>query len=359
MGSGLLALLCCSAMLGLSGCWDAKDVDNSLIVGAVGLQHKSKEALRVWLRFPLPTAAEGNAKSDFFVMNEEGSTVPDALYKIQYKIPKALDASSTRALLLDEKLANTGLSPYLEFAIRERSIPLDVVVAIVRGDMGRIFESPNPTGELSGIYTKLFFEPYAGGMARKNKTMLWEIYSKFYNPFHANLIPLLKEGKQNSFEFAGNIMFLKDKIVGELNLDESLVYELFTHKLHDSEVELLDRADFRIVHNHTRIRSAFKNGKPFIQIDCNLATTLIDSSHTKQRDTSQILAELEAHLNADAKSLIAKTQNARADVFGFGNKFRGSLQPSQYQQWPDMYQTATIEYRFHIKLRNTGLEFLD
>jgi spore germination protein len=359
IGKRLFAVCCCLPLIFVSGCWDSRDVDNRLIVGAIGLELSTNDSLRVWLRFPLPKATLEKTKKDFFVMSQDGFTVPDALYKVRYKLPKALDASSTRALLIDEKLAKTGLTPYLEFAIRERSVPLDVVVAVVRGKMERIFTSPNPTGDLSGIYTKLFFEPYAGGMPRKNKTMLWQIYSKFYNPFHANLIPLLKEGEQNSFDFAGNVIFRGDKIVGELNKDESLVYQMFTHRFHDSEVELMNRADIRIVHNNTRVETAMENGIPIIRIDCKLAVTLIDSSRWKNQNKSDVVAVLESELNKQAKSMFEKTQRLGADVFGFGNRFRGHLTPSQYESWSNLFKQARIEYAFNIGLRNTGLEFLE
>src|SRR5690606_17442516 len=143
---------------------------------------------------------------------------------------------------------------------------------------------------------------YAGGTARENKTMLWQIYSKFYNPFQANLIPVLIEGDQDSLEFTGNIIYVKDKIVGELDKNESLVYQLFTHKLHDSEVELLNRADIRIVKSHHRISTSFQGSTPVIKIDCKLTTTLIDSSRTKRQNAAQLAADLEKHLSGVAKS---------------------------------------------------------
>ncbi|RKP58212.1 Ger(x)C family spore germination protein [Cohnella endophytica] len=354
-----MVIVCSLTMIAVTGCWDSRDVDNRLMVGALGLEKSTETSLRVWFRFPVPKAIQGLSKKDFFTMSQIGFTVPDAMNKIKYKLPKALDASSTRALLLDESLAKTGINPYLEFAIRERSVPLDAVVAVVRGNMERIFTSPNPTGELAGIYTKLFFEPYAGGIPRKNKTRLWEIYAKLYNPFHANLIPLVTEGVQNSFEFTGNAIFLNGKIVGELNKDESLLFEIFTHRFHDSEVELMNRSDVRIVHNHTRIKTKLERGIPIIGLDCSLVTTLIDSSRTRKQNESQIIAELESSLNAHAKSMFEKTQREGADVFGFGNRFRNRLQPSQHGDWPEMFKSAKISYKFHIILRNTGLEFLD
>jgi|GEM_PF-1193784 len=359
IGRRVLGACCVAALLLLSGCWDSRDVDNRLIVGALGLELAKDDSVRIWVRFPLPKATMELSKKDFFVISQEGFTVPDALYKVGYKLPKAVDTSSTRALLIDEKLAKVGLTPYLEFAMRERSVPLDTVVAIIRGNMETIFSRPNPTGELSGIYTKLFFEPYAGGMPRKNKTRLWEIYSKFYNPFYANLIPLLKEGEQNSFDFVGNAIFKGDKIIGELNKDESLVYQMLTHRFHDSEVELMDRADVRIVHNVCHIDTSMEAGIPVIRTHCELSVTLVDSSHRGDASKSDVVKELETELTSLAKSMFGKTQRAGADVFGFGNRYRGQLTPSQYADWPELFKKARIDYTFDIELRNTGLQFLE
>ncbi|MGU3470458.1 Ger(x)C family spore germination protein [Paenibacillus sp. D51F] len=352
------AAACC--LLGLlSGCWDSKDVDNRLMIGAMGLEKGSGKLLNVWMRFPLPKTVESTEGKDFFTMSQAGLTVADAMNRARYKLPKSLDASSTRALLLDESIAHFGLKSYLEFAARERSVPLDAVVAIVKGKMSRIFTSPNPTGELSGIYTKLFFEPYAGGIPRKNKTMLWEVYSKLYNPLHSNLIPVLIEGSQNSFELDGNAIFMKDRMVGELSKDESLIYEIITHRFHDSEVKLMSRSDVKIVHNRTRVKTELKNGQPIITVDSSLIVTLVDSSQMNEMTETEVVQELQEDLNVQAKSMFAKTQKAGADVFGFGNRFRSRLKPAQYDEWPERYKSAQISMKFHIDLRNTGLEFLE
>ncbi|CDN43783.1 MULTISPECIES: Ger(x)C family spore germination C-terminal domain-containing protein [Paenibacillus] len=352
------AAACC--LLGLlNGCWDSKDVDNRLMIGAMGLEKGSGSQIQVWMRFPLPKTAQKTEGKDFFAMSQPGITVADAMNRARYKLPKSLDATSTRALLLDDSMTKVSLKSYLEFAVRERSVPLDAVVAIVKGDMSRIFTSPNPTGELSGIYTKLFFEPYAGGIPRKNKTMLWEIYSKLYNPLQANLIPILSEGTQNSFELEGNAIYAKDRMAGVLNPDESLIYEIITHRFHDSEVKLMSRSDVKIVHNRTQVKTALSSGQPIIDVESWLIVTLVDSSQMNEMSEEEVLRELLEDLNVQAKSMFAKTQRAGADIFGFGNRYRSRLKPAQYEQWPEMFKMAKISMKFHIDLRNTGLEFLE
>ncbi|MGN7455684.1 Ger(x)C family spore germination protein [Paenibacillus pasadenensis] len=349
--SGTAALL---LLLAAGGCWDSKDVDNRFLVGAMGLDAKSPERLEVWFRVPVTSPMGGGHKSSFFAVSQEGSTVMDAVNRVQYKLPKAIDVSSTRALFLDEQSAQYGLLPYLEFAVRERTVPLDAVVAVVEGGMKRIFESPNPAGELAGIYTKLYFEPYAGGIPRKNKTMLWEVYAKLHNPMHANLIPVLRQEKKDFIQ-TGNAFFRSDHMAGRLTMDESLLYEMMTKRLTDSEIVLMSRSDLNIVHNKTRVRSRLAGGKPRVEAEISLSVSLLDKSHSKRRSEDEIKEELAEQLDQLSKGLIAKTQKAGSDIFGFGNRFRDRIKPDQ---WPDLYRQGDIRCTFKIEMRNTGLEFL-
>lgn len=357
----LLAALTACLMFFETGCWDAKDVDNRLLVGALGIQKISDSTLRVWLRFPLPkpaTVSDGE-KKDFFTVSQEAPTVEDAMNHARYKLPKALDPSSTRAMLIDEEAAKSGLKAYLEFAIRERSVPLDAVVAIVKGEMQSIFESRNPIGELSGIYTKLFFESYAGGIPRKNKVALWEVYAKLYNPMQANLIPVLKRDKQNSFMLTGNAFFVEDRLAGMLTSDESLVYAMITHRFRESEIELMSRADLKIIHNHSSIHASMKGTTPVIRVETWVTCTLADRSRSQNMDEQEIRKELEAELLQLSKSMLEKTQRSGSDIFGFGNRYRGRIQPDHYKEWSGMFKRADISCLFHVNLRNTGLEFLN
>ncbi|MCM3749183.1 Ger(x)C family spore germination protein [Paenibacillus pasadenensis] len=343
-----------------SGCWDSRDVDNRMLVGSIGIEDIDDENLKVWFRVPITSSTSSNDKDSSFTASARGVTVMDAINRVQYKLSKSLDVSSTRAVLMNMKTARVGLLPYLEFAIRDRSVPLDAVVAIIDGDMAPLFTRKNPIGELSGIYTKLYFEPYAGGIPRKNKTTLWEIYSKFLNPTHANLVPVLKDDKESLFTQIGNAYFNGDKYAGMITMDESLIYEMITERLADTEIMLMSRSDIKVVHKKTKVHTKLENGKPIINVVIWVAISLTDKSQNKGVTTEEdIKRELDGELHRLARSLTKKTQKAGTDIVGFGNRFRGRMHPNDYDKWPDMYRNAEINYKFHIRLRNSGLEFLE
>ncbi|KAF9118365.1 hypothetical protein BGX30_004624 [Mortierella sp. GBA39] len=298
-----LAILC--LLLFLPGCWDVKDVDNRLLETAIGIEPADGDRVRVWMRFPLPQSQDG-AHKDFFVIKQEGSTVIEAI---------DLDMSQNQSIFLDQALAKKGFMPYLEFTIRDRTVPLDSLIAITTGGMKSIFERPNPTGELSGIYTKLFFERYGGGTSQKNVVSLWEIFRGYYDPLEDCLVPM------SPFE-----------------------------------IETADKMNLKILNSSADIDTDMRSGKPVIRIHAKLSMTLMDSARGIDIKAEHLEASINRLIEQRAAAVFRMTQAQESDIFGLGNRFRGKVPPSQYDRWSKLYSKATLEFKLDSELRNTGLQ---
>lgn len=343
----------------MQGCWDVKDIDNRMLVAVLGIEHAEDNKITLWVRFPVTKSMQpsgGGIDKSFFMTRQIGDTVVDAMDELRLRLPKSLDLSETRAIFLDQELAEKGVKPYLEFAVRDRTLPLSTVVALISGSMEPIFSKPNPTGELSGIYTKLFFESYAGGTPQKNKVSLWSLFSRMYNPFEQNIVPLLVRSNMNMFELKGNAFFVEDKMVGKLTPEETLIYEIITQKMSDFEIETAQGANVKILKNNTMISSKMIDGKPVIRIHTLLTMTLMDSSQSAQNSTTEIEKSVSKELEERAEKVFKLTKQKKSDIFGFGNRFRGTL--ASNQDWSEMYQHAAIEIKIVSSLRNTGLQML-
>ncbi|SFL22356.1 germination protein, Ger(x)C family [Paenibacillus sp. 1_12] len=345
----------------LQGCWDVKDIDNRMLVAVLGIEQAEDDKISLWLRFPITKTTQtggGGLDKNFFMTRQKADTVVDALDELRSRLPKSLDLSETRAIFLDQKLAERGVKPYLEFAVRDRTLPLSTVVSLVSGSMETIFTKPNPTGELSGIYTKLYFESYAGGTPQKNKVPMWSLFSRIYNPLEENIMPLLSRGSENMFELKGNAFFVGDKMVGMITPEETLIYEIVSKKMSDFEIETTEGANVKILKNNTMITSKMSAGKPVIHIHTLLTMTLMDSSQATQSNTTEIEESVNKLLEQRAEKVFKQTKQKKSDIFGFGNRFRSTLTSAQYKNWPDMYEHATIEIEIISKLRNTGLQMM-
>lgn len=348
-----LAILC--LLLFLPGCWDVKDVDNRLLETAIGIEPAGGDRVRVWMRFPLPQSQDG-AHKDFFVIKQEGSTVIEAIDQLRLRLPKSLDMSQNQSIFLDQALAKKGFMPYLEFTIRDRTVPLDSLIAITTGGMKSIFERPNPTGELSGIYTKLFFERYGGGTSQKNVVSLWEIFRGYYDPLEDCLVPVLVTDSETIFRVAGNAFFKNDAMVGMISPEETLIYEIVTGKMSPFEIETADKMNLKILNSSADIDTDMRSGKPVIRIHAKLSMTLMDSARGIDIKAEHLEASINRLIEQRAAAVFRMTQAQESDIFGLGNRFRGKVPPSQYDRWSKLYSKATLEFKLDSELRNTGLQ---
>ncbi|WMT39400.1 Ger(x)C family spore germination C-terminal domain-containing protein [Paenibacillus sp. D2_2] len=259
---------------------------------------------------------------------------------------------------MDQNLAKKGFLPYLEFAMRDRTLPLDALVTLVSGDMEAVLNQPYPTGELSGIYSKLFFESYAGGTAQKNKMTLWEVFSRYFNPLEENIIPVLSNDPVTLFRLQGNAYFQGDKMVGMLSPEETLITSIVTNKMFPFEIETAQKMDVRIMNSKSSIHVKMINNKPFIRIRAKTTMTLMDSARGIHIDPSELEASINKLIEERANKVFKRTQKDQADIFRLGNYFRSILPESSYNHWPELYQQASIDFKLESKLKNTGLQIM-
>ncbi|MED5015858.1 Ger(x)C family spore germination protein [Paenibacillus chibensis] len=347
--------------LPLSGCWDVKDIDNRLLVTVLGIEQTSEEKVRIWVRIPLPRSNEsagGGKGKEYLTINQIGETVVDALDNVRMKLSKSLDLSQIRTIFLDRRLAEKGFLPHLEFSIRDRTLPLDTLVALISGDMETMFDKPYPTGELSGINTKLFFEPYAGGTAQKNLTNLWEVFRRYFNPLEENLVPVLAQDPVTLFKLQGSGYFRGDRMIGMLSPEETLIYEIVTNKMVPFEIETAQKMNVKILKSKAHVHAEVKGNKPVIRIRAKLTMTLMDSASGERIDPLSLQASINRLLEERAARVFQRTQKEQSDIFQLGNHFRSLLPASKYDQWPELYRQASIDFKLESRLENTGLQIM-
>ncbi|MDI4648634.1 Ger(x)C family spore germination protein [Cohnella hashimotonis] len=345
----------------LQGCWDIRDIDNRMLVAALGISMVDEKGVKIWVRFPLPHSqlGIGSGNKDFLSASERGETATDALDRLRARMPKYLDLSQTRAVFVERRLAEAkGIYGCLDFVVRDRMLPINAIFTLIEGDMEPLFQRPNPSGELSGVYTRLFFERYAGGTPQKNKVALWEVFSRHYNPLQESLVPLLVRDESFQFNLKGNAYFVNDKMVGWLTPEETLIYELVTNRMTPFEIETAGGANVKVETSKAQVRTGWAGGKPDIHIRIRVTMKLMDTSHASPLSSRKIEEEVNKLLEARSVGVFAKTQAKGSDVFGFGNRYRSSLPPGRYREWAALYKQASIALKVESNMRNVGLKLL-
>ncbi|MDC3412930.1 Ger(x)C family spore germination protein [Terrihalobacillus insolitus] len=359
------SMLIISSLLLLSGCWDVKDIDNRMIAVVLGIKSAEDDNIEVFIKFPKPetmmkgSSAGGSDETPFIVIHETAPTVFAAINKINLKLPKSLDLKSIQTVIVDEELAKKGLLPYLEFIIRSRMVPVDANFAVIRGEFSPLFYSKAQTGDSSGMLFTNFFDESAGGSPQKTNIEMWEIYSRLSNPLVSALAPVIQANKQQDtlFTVEGNGYFLGDQMVGLLPQEYMLSYSILSRKIKGNEIIVVDKADVKIIKNDIEYTKMGLNsyGKPFVHLKVSLDLNLVDSSKLNKISKDELENKVSAIVEKTANEIIKQTKPIGADVFQFGNRFRGIINADQYGQWPSLYKDMEIKIEIQSHLRNTGM----
>lgn len=358
------SILIFSFLLLVSGCWDVKDIDNRMIAVVLGLKSAEDDNVEVYMKFPKPEtmtkgSSGGSDDKPFIIVRETAPTVFAAINQIKLKLPKSLDLKSIQTVVVDEELAKKGLLPYLEFIIRSRMVPVDANFAIVKGEFPPLFHSKAQTGDSAGMLFNNFFDESAGGSPIKSNIRIWEVYRSFSNPLESCLVPVIRADEQQDtpISMEGSGYFTGDRLVGILPQKNLLSYSILSQNVRGEEVMVVENADVRIQKNKIEYTEIGLNsyGKPHVHLNVTLELSLIDSNFLNKISKDELENKVSSIIENKAKEIIEVTKPEGADIFQFGNRFRGKISTDQYEQWPKLYKDMDVEIEVKSHLRNTGL----
>jgi spore germination protein KC len=122
----LLLFLHLSIIL-LSGCWDRQEVNDLALVTAAGIDKKSDETIELTVLVYIPKdggsqqsmeGSGGDGGNQKLVRSAEGTTIADAMSKLQEKLPRLIFWGHSEVFIFDEDLAKNGISCHIDFIIR-------------------------------------------------------------------------------------------------------------------------------------------------------------------------------------------------------------------------------------------------
>ena len=190
------------------------------------------------------------------------------------------------------------------------------------------------------------------------------------NPYRDPYLPIIKR-RGNGFDISGTAVFREDKLVGELNKEETKAFlrivesieggfETFTLPGEDKEepVDIL----IEIKHSKAAIHVITTGEQPKIKISLKETGVLseIDASlnlnHNKVKRLEQLYA---SRIEQETEAMITKVQHEfQADIFDFSGAIHRQ-DPSYLKgiddSWRSVFSQLDVEVSVHTHITNTGL----
>ncbi len=411
-------------LLFISGCYDSIEVDDMAYVVSIGFDKGINGNLRMTLLFAVPVAVGvgveiGEIGESTTIFTVEAPTIFGGMNIANTVLSKRVNFSHAKLIIISSELAREGVEKYINAFIRFREFRPHMYLGISRGSAGEFLKNTKTILEVNPAkHFELLFESYEYTGLLPN-SRLEDFYTKMEctcdqpvaalldvsrledtNDLQADLsaakttdrdivmegdykageIPVVFDTKINSM---GMAVFKADRMVGELNGRETLLYLIVTGNLVNAVYSLPDPEkktsasgifqDKTEKINYISIRLSqarkpfitvkMKQDIPSISLHVSLEGDILSVDSDTDYSTGEELAQLEEYMSGYLEKDILEFMEKTRDVFNSDICATGKSIKKTFLlwddwinfRWMDKYEKSEFQVYAKVSIRRSGI----
>ena len=362
----------------LTGCYDHKELNTISILTASEI-NKNDDNFIVKAQIVNPQSPDKttNAEAPYIIYTGIGKTIQEAYRQIKLQSARYIYASHLEIIIIDEELAKNDISEIIDFYLRTPASRAEFKVLI--GKDNNILSVTTPIDEISASSIKKSLEATNNFLGITKLVTMSDFTEMTLNPNIEVILPSIKMDHNNPdgdnientksteintmYKLDNLAIFKDNKLLGYLNKDESLAYNMITNNIKNSIITYpCDKNKYmslEIITSKSDIK--IKDLKP--NIDINLTTTINESACklniSNEKELNKLTKEIESYLN---KQILTNINNIRnnynSDIFGFLDiiyKHDYNTYQKVKDNWYNNYfKELDIKVTSHIKITSKG-----
>ncbi|MDT8860661.1 Ger(x)C family spore germination protein [Alkalihalobacillus sp. MEB130] len=374
-------------LLGIAtGCWDRKELDQVSLVTGLALEISEDDAFS--LTIEAINASELNAQTaeglaPTITYELKGLTMAELLNKMNMGITRELNFSHTRTLIVDEKVAEEGISKFLQFLEKSGQFRNDFQIIVAKGV--KATDIITTTYPIQKVPSMKMYEQFTtieetwGGYPQSALTdFVFSLTSEGRHPVSAAVTVKGKPEEGHNvddnkdldldavLEYSGMAMFHNDRLVGFLSVEETRNY-MWTQDINRTTATAPCGEDgyfaLQIYNSHTKVDASFENDVPKFTVRVIIEGDIHDNQCAHGLDEISTYENyqkiMEEHLEEKlTKTITSVQENHGVDVFGFGEH----LSKQQYKKfkehvddWDEEFSHAVIDVVASVYIRRDGM----
>lgn len=395
--TGLVLFLLIIILFNLTGCYDAKGIEELAYAVAIGLDLNDNNELELTLQFATTGGSSGGSSDS---EQSTGSTISSVtcnsissgIALINSHISKKINLSHCQEIVISEKLAYSGISEYMDTFANNVEIRTDCAIVISKCTAKAYLENVKPSLEtLTARYyeSTLDTNEYTGYTVNVKLAEFYSCIKDDYSEAYAILGGINTENYSNTatvnadytagenpvsdkdvIETLGIAVFSGDKLVGELTGLDSICHLIINNDFEQctisipSPFEKNKYIDLLLTSSkNTKCDVNIINSSPFINIDIYLVAygLSLDSntSYNDEESLNLIKKYAERYLKDKIENYLYTTSKKyNSDISGFGNyAVENYLTIDEWKNsnWLENYQNSFFNVNIELSLKSGGL----
>lgn len=336
--------------------------------------------LKLTIQLTKTSAESGKQNAKNIVNSVECSSIESGLDLFNSHTSRIINLSQCKAIIISEKLAVSGIGTYISTLCDNSEMSPHANIIISKTSAENFINSSEPVLEdLASKYYDLTLTSNTYSGYTQNVSLI-KFFSNYYDTFSepiASLGSIRTNNDSAQLEIMGLAVFKKDKLVGELNVLETLCHMIISNDLSSCKIQVpnpfdkTSNIDLELrLNNSTKSFVKFINNTPYINCDINLQVKILSLgenvtvNNLNLRDTDT-LDTLEYSFNKYFSEQIYQylykvSKNYNCDIDGFGKyavKYFSTTDDWNNYNWLDNFRNSffSVNVKSNIK---SGYSFL-
>lgn len=358
--------------VGLSGCAETKVLEEVGLTTLVGYDFGKEESVETTA---IVRQVGTELESKVAIITAENETSQGTRSKINRRTAEKVVSGQLRGVLFGEEFAKGGIGHSIDTSLKNPAISGAILLAVVEGDTRSLLEYEYPDIDEIGQHVYKLLDQNIEGEKVVSST-LHEVAYDYYSAGREIALPIIRRDEE-LVDISGIALFIKDKMVGKLSVDDSFFVKLSRDDYHSGTYEMKINGDelsssllkdppdeISLVFDPIKTRRNVKlvdPKKPEFDLHISMQARILEIKQDIHVGDAKSAEELEKaigkKLESEISRVIAYCQKIGSDVFGYGEFYRSSVRHSKLteEQWHEMYKEMKVNVDVDFTIIRSGV----
>ena len=389
LGRTVVVLVCLIAAVSVSGCRDAREIENVGFVLGLGIDETADGRIAVWAQVALPSAKPAEEeKRQSWTAGSVGDTVWDAVRRLSNRSTKVLFRAHVRALVFGERFARGGVARALDVLARDGQFRYKSWVFVTSDPVGDVLQAETKQSSSAALYLDDLMRN-ASRSSTAPRSRFLDLLTSIEQPGDQPLLARVSlagpkdsggqpETEPGELRIEGSAALCGDKMVGWLDAEETAMALLVCNRLPAYSFVVPMPGDpggtvgFDMIRSHTD--TLFPEGvrtsgqaPPVTDVVFRITGTVdirevLSSEQLMSVQSLKVLEDgISRHLEAGVRRLVEAAQNRLGcDIISIGECVRRRVPARVWEEdvaptWHDQFRTISIVPDVHFEVGKRGV----
>ncbi len=358
-----LSILSLLLILSLCGCWNRREIGKIAIVMGLSVDSSEEEdeieiTAQVANTRTIAAASEsggggGGEQKPYLNLSSTGDYVFPAIRSSVTKSGSDLYMAHNYVILFGQNIAEQGLGKYMDFFLRDHELRLDMHLLIARGRGDDILDADTGFQSIPALHINDLVKTQEQLSTGMTVTVL-DFMNRLAAKRGAPLIPIIEvrdENERQVLHLNGTAVFSDDKMIGELNEQETRGYLWSSGKVKQAVIMARvqdDKVGIEVLHSSGNITAETDESGDVTMVLHAEARGAIGSergsgNYTTKEGSDALLVAFAGEIENEIRACLKKSRELQVDVFGFSDTL--------YRYHPGLWKDMQSEDFYNLPVR--------